>query len=271
MLRIFRRPSEGDLANTYLQLRAIDETLWKQYRKAKESKQLEREIELCRLIVENGLRQIEAMTEIVRRFSPQVARGLKSQFKSFKKLSMRQFTELSTNYDRFPRETKNKMIRDFIELKLDSLKIQEKFANIAFLAITDTLQTVKRPFLRQKNIILLQLLNKVDSKYAKLYNASWASLESNNPDRSRQCATTLRELLSGIINEKGKGRDRAAKVTYVLREQEDPKFIKAFVAFVEAVSKFLGKAVHKEMDPKSIAFATNMVEDILLFILKGVK
>jgi len=108
---------------------------------------------------------------------------------------------------------------------------------------------------------------KLNPKYAEMYTAALQTLESDNPDACRQCASSLRQLLIGLIDEKGTGKDRESKLNAIFKHEKDEKFRKAIISFVKATISLLGKAIHKDVDLKIMSFAMIMTEDALLFLV----
>lgn len=263
------RKSLRELTEEYKNLTIKNEVYSNLYQDAKQTGDLDREIEATENLLKNAIAQIETMIVICEHFCPTTAKTLRNILGNFRKMPHHDFRaekkKLERKYKFLTGEQRDEIIRDGIENALTFLRIHNQNVELVSSSIFETMKTLERPYVLQKSEYLESELKKLKSDFSLLYQSAWNSLESDNRDRFRQCCSTLRKLLDSIIDEKGEGKNREEKLSFILRNQ-DEKFAKAFVNYIKAIFNLLGKCVHVEMDMNEVTFTFAMVEDALLYL-----
>ena len=258
-----------ELTEEYKNLSVKNEVYSNLYQDAKQKSDLDREIEATENLLKNAIVQIETLIDICEHFCPTTAKILRNILENFKKMPHHDFRaekkKLERKYKFLTREQRDEIIRDTIENTLTFLRINNQNVELVSSSVFETMKTLERPYILQKSEYLESELNKFKGDFSVLYQSAWSSLESDNRDRFRQCCSTLRQLLDSIIDEKGEGKNREEKLSFILRNQ-DEKFEKAFVNYIKAIFKLLGKCVHAEMDMNEVTFIFTMVEDAILYL-----
>jgi len=144
------------------------------------------------------------------------------------------------------------------------------------------------------NSFLCKLLPQLDPEFLILYQGAIASLNSNNPDKQRHVAVSLRELFTYILhalspddkfkewnkdpdNLKDDRPTRKGRLLYIYRTINYPPFNQFIKKDVEAALTFLDllqKGTHKIKGPfgeQQSRAILNRMESLLYFIIKTTK
>jgi len=271
------KKSLKELLRHYEDLGVRNEVYSSLYEEAKRRNNVDREVETAQKLLDNRVGRIETFISICEIYCPTTAKRVRKILGRFKDLPQHDFLKerkrLMENAEirSLPKETRDEMIDDLtrsnIKNALDFLSIHSNNIELVSSAIMETMKTLERPYILQKNEYLRMKLNQLGENFLALYDAAWKTFESDNPDRARQCCATVRELLNDLLDVKGKGKDRREKLSFILRNQ-DATFAEAFTEYIVALFYLLGKSVHrKKMNPNEVTFALTMLEDALLFLL----
>ena len=251
-----------DLLKEYQKQSTIYETLKETLRNLTAGSDIQTRIKTEKELRQKQVDILKLMIEFIKRYSPISGKNMEYKLKRVH----------DTNKEWLEKMEKADELSDSLRLQIATSSgpdILEQWVTHMFVSIVDTLKTAKLPFLLQKNEFLEIKLNQLDSKYLRLYQAAWLSLDSQNPDSCRQCASSLRQLLLEIIK-KGTGKDRETKIRSLL-EFDDPKFETAAFLLVNSTLSLLSKAVHKEMDSKQMSYAMMLTEDSLMLLIRDIE
>lgn len=251
-----------DLLNEYRDIASISESLKRTLDRLPEELDISTRVKTSRELVSQRVKKLEILVELIRRFSPTVGKLLQYKLKKIAK-GRQEWIEKAVKRQDLSEDLRRKFVNETY-----ALDIIDQWITYTYTSIVETLETARLPLLLQKNEHLEITLRRSNPKYAKMYTAAWQTLKSGNPDACRQCASTLRQLITDLIDEKGTGKDRESKLNNLFKHEEDEKFRKAVVSFVEATMSLLGKAVHKDIGLMNMSFAIIMSENVLLFLLE---
>jgi len=210
------------------------------------------------------------------------------------------FIKMSNSYDHLWKALE---INPILVIDFSPIMIQQPSTDFYLATQLSYLITEQRPSARKDketfletnhqrtNSFLCELLPQLDPELLILYQGAITSLDSNNPDKQRHVAVSLRELFTHILhmlspddkfnkwntdpdNLKNGRPTRKGRLLYIYRDINFPPFNQFIKRDVEAALTFLNlfqRGTHKIKGPFSEQQSRailNRVESLLYFIIK---
>lgn len=209
------------------------------------------------------------MIEVVNRFSPQIARDLKSSIISYSERANELLKEehwKSSNYAIFSEEQLNKLVKEMLDDSMTYADIHQKEVQMAFIVAIDTLKRTKGELPLEPEELIVKELSKHDQQLAKIYEGAYEALASDNPERYRHCSVSMREILDGLF---GKNEDERTKfIRNYAKSKSEFKMLESLDRLVRSIDKAWNKGVHDEIQPETAILAMRATELILSYIFR---
>jgi len=209
------------------------------------------------------------MIEVVNRFSPQIAKGLKSQIMSYSEIANESLKEehwKSSDYAIFSEEQLNKHIKEMLDNSMTFADIHQKEVIMAFIVVFDTLRRIKGELPLDPEDQITKTLTKHNQRLAKIYEGAYRALASDNPDRYRHCSVSMREIVDGLF---GKNADERRKfIRNRAKSKQESNMLESLDRLVRSIDKAWNKGVHNEIQHETAILAMQATELIITYIFR---
>jgi hypothetical protein len=264
-----RRQSVQELLKEYQKLDLKSKVHKENYEKATKAGNTKQRLQSAKDMINNDILKYEIMIEVIKKFSPIVAKNLSTSLIGYKervKDSLREDFANLPKLELFSEKQLDDLINTFIEHDVNFLKIHGTHIAEVFMAVSDTIKRTTCKIIEEKDESLKKLLQEIDPKYADMYEGAWQALESDNPERIRHSSSSLRKLVEQIVN-LGAGKTRKEKVKSILKSKHETELVNALIDLVIALSGVLNKGVHEDLEFDTALFTMKITEYLLQYVL----
>jgi len=201
------------------------------------------------------------MIEVINRFSPRIAKSLKSQIDTYSDRQRELLSESHWNtpdYRLFTEEQLNKHIREMLDNAMQAGEIHKKEVDMAFVVAIDTLRRVKGEFPLEPEELILKALSKHNAGLARIYRGAYEALESDNPDRFRHCSASMRQIIDETLGKNSE--ERKIAIEKAARSKQESEILRSLEDLVASIDRAWNKGVHAEIQAETAFLAIKATE-----------
>jgi len=265
---IFKKDNLNNLFNEYQKSLSIA----KELRNILENipyENIEPRVSLTKKTLDRYYKAFDLSLKIIRRFSPTAAKLLREQLSNFKKLADEDLNRdyrilLKTKHIEPSEDIIVNLTNSTITRLMNFLNLHAKFFNLAIITTIETFKYTRGKPPMELNEYIRDILEKIDSSCAKLYEGAWNAFHSENPDRYRHMATSLRELLKKLLGDKPSKMKE--KIKNISGSNTTSMFIISLADSIEKLYETLCKGVHGEIDKETALLSLRIMESIIEYL-----
>jgi len=206
------------------------------------------------------------MIEVVNRFSPSIGASLKRQILNQSERNKEVFEEETWKQMRsiLSEQQFNEHVSKILETHMDGAEISQKEVEWVFVSIAETLRRVKGELPLEPQDRIKEALGKRDSRLAEVYEGAYRALESDNPDRYRHCAASMRKMVDGMFGQTVEQTKET--ITSHVKTVEEIRILESLLGLVRSIDNAWNEGVHSEIQYETAILAIQATELLISYL-----